>query len=128
MIKHKPWKKNLKDFSSEIPHSVMMLRPPFRKEIENNADLSGSVWVYSMWTGYLERSLALQNLKEWTEQHGIPFVVRHTTGHAQEEDLTRLAMALSPQVLIPIHSFHGELFSKFFKNVHQLEDGEKFEV
>ena len=81
-----------------------------------------------MWKGYLERSEPLQKLKQWTEDNGIPFKFRHTTGHAQEKDLKRLAKALSPQVLIPIHSFHGELFSKFFKNVHQLEDGEKFEV
>ncbi len=128
MKNHEKWKKPLKDFSSDIPHSVMMLRPPFRKEIQNNADLSDSVWVYSMWKGYLERSEPLQNLKQWTEDNEIPLKFRHTTGHAQIEDLKRLARALSPQVLIPIHSYHRELFLDYFGNVHSLEDGEKFEV
>lgn len=128
MKKHEKWKKTLKDFSAEIPRSVMILRPPFRSEIENNADLSGSVWVYSMWKGYLERSGRLKLLRKWTEDNGIPFEFRHTTGHAQIGDLKRLAKALSPQVLIPIHSYHRELFSEFFENVRCLEDEEKFEV
>lgn len=128
MKKHRPWKKTLKDFSFEIPKSIMMLCPYFRKEIENNADLTGAVWVYSMWKGYLERKESLQDLKQWTEDKGIPFKYIHTTGHAQIDDLKRLAKALSPRVLIPIHSYHGELFSTYFDNVHRLEDGESFEV
>jgi ribonuclease J len=129
MRKHKEWKKTIEEFSSEIPHSVMMIRPPFRKEIENNADLSNSVWVYSMWRGYLERSEPLRRLQRWTEEKGIPFVFLHTSGHANISDLKRLEKALSPQqVLIPIHSYHGELFSEFFNNVRCLNDGEKYEV
>jgi len=128
MMKHRHWKKTLKDFSSDIPKSIMMLRPYCRKEIENKADLSGAVWVYSMWKGYLRRKKSLQDLKQWTEGKGIPFKFLHTTGHAQLQDLKRLAKALSPQVLIPIHSYHCELFSEHFENVHRLEDGETFEV
>ncbi|MFA5280635.1 MAG: MBL fold metallo-hydrolase [Smithellaceae bacterium] len=128
MQKHKYWKKTLKDFSSEIPKSIMMLRPYCKNEIEKNADLSGSVWVYSMWKGYLGRKKSLQDLKQWTEGKGIPFKFLHTTGHAQLQDLKRLAKALSPQVLIPIHSYHCELFSEHFENVHRLEDGEVFSL
>jgi len=106
----------------------MMLRPPFRKEIENNADLSNSVWVYSMWKGYLERNEPLKRLHQWTEDHGIPFVFLHTSGHARLSDLKRLAEALSPRVLIPIHTFQREQFSQYFENVHCLDDGERFEV
>jgi ribonuclease J len=120
--------KSIQDLSPEIPRSVMILCPPFRKEIENNADLSGSVWVYSMWKGYLERREPLKKLKNWAEYNGIPFKFLHTTGHAQIPDLQQLAKILSPRVLIPIHSDHAELFSGLFENVHQLEDGEKLEV
>jgi len=127
MRKHKEWKKTIKEFSSEIPRSVMMIRPPFWKEIENNTDLSNSVWVYSMWRGYLERSEPLKRLQRWTDEKGIPFVFIHTSGHANISDLKRLEEALSPQqVLIPIHSYHGELFSNFFEKVHCLNDGESF--
>ena len=128
MKKYKPWKKKIRDFSSEIPRSVMMLRVVFRKELERFADLSNSVWVYSMWKGYLERSESMRRLQQWTEEKGIPFVFLHTSGHAKLSDLKRLAKTLSPRVLIPIHSYHGELFSDHFENVHSLDDGKIFKV
>jgi len=93
----------------------MMLRVIFRKELERYADLSNSVWVYSMWKGYLERSESLRRLQQWTQEHGMPFVFLHTSGHARLSDLKRLANVLSPQILIPIHSYHRELFSEFLK-------------
>ncbi len=43
MEKYRIWQKQSSDLSSEIPRSIMMLRPPFRKEIQNNADVSNSV-------------------------------------------------------------------------------------
>lgn len=128
MKKHRLWKRRLRDLSSEIPRSIMMLRPPFRKEIENNADLSNSIWVYSMWRGYLERSEPLKRLQQWTIEKRIRKEFLHTSGHAKLSDQKRLAEALSPQVLIPIHSYHGELFSEFFENVRCLDDGARFEV
>ena len=106
----------------------MMLRPPFRKELDRFADLTNSIWVYSMWKGYLERNEALKRLRQWTEEHGIPFIFLHTSGHARLSDLKRLAEALSPRVLIPIHSYHRELFSEFFENVYILNDGERLGV
>lgn len=128
MKKHSKWKQQLKDFASDIPNSIMMLRPPFRKEIKKNADLSDSVWVYSMWKGYLDRSEPLKRLKLWTERNGIPFIFIHTSGHAKLADLKRLSKALSPDLLIPIHSFHVDEFSKHFDNVELANDGETIEV
>ena len=106
----------------------MMLRVIFRKELETYADLSNSVWVYSMWKGYLERSESMRRLQQWTEEKGIPFVFLHTSGHARLSDLKRLAEILSPQVLIPIHTYQREQFPEYFENVHCLDDGERFEV
>jgi ribonuclease J len=128
MKKHKKWKKSLEELAVEIPNSIMMLRPPFRKQIERNAELSNSIWVYSMWKGYLERSEPLKRLQQWTKKNGIPFVFLHTSGHAKITDLKRLAKALSPKVLIPIHSFHVERFAEYFENVQLVNDGEIVEV
>jgi len=51
-----------------------------------------------------------------------------TSRHANLSDMKRLAEALSPRVLIPIHSYHGELFSNFFETVRRLDDGDIIEV
>ena len=124
MKKHKKWKKSLKDFSSEVPNSIFMIRPPFRKEITQHMDLSNAVWVYSMWKGYLEKSEPLKRLQKWTEENEIPFIFIHTSGHAKMSELKRLSESLSPDTLIPIHSYHAEMFSNYFKNVKLLSDGE----
>jgi ribonuclease J len=128
MPKHRQWKHRLKEISHHIPNSIFLIRPPFRKEIERHADLSDSIWIYSMWMGYLKRSKPLQKLKNWTEKNGIEFKFVHTGGHAKLSDLKRLAEAISPPFLIPIHSFHAEQFERHFQNVKMIEDNEVFKI
>lgn len=128
MKKHRQWKSKLSELSDEIRYSIFMIRPPFRKEIERNVDLAGSVWIYSMWRGYLSRSEPLKRLERWAKINNIPFKFIHTSGHAKLCDLEKLATALSPNVLVPIHSFHTEQFDRYFKNVKVLQDTEVFEV
>ena len=128
MRKHRQWKSKLSEISDEFHNSIFMIRPPFRKEIEKNVNLTGSVWIYSMWMGYLNRSEPLKRLEHWAKNHNIPFKFIHTSGHAYLSDLKKLASALSPDVLIPIHSFHADRFDEFFQNVKMLQDKETFEV
>jgi len=52
----------------------------------------------------------------------------HTSGHAKLNDLKRLAKALSPKALIPIHSFHVDRFVEYFENVQLVNDREIIEV
>ena len=61
-----------------------------------------------------------------TGRPGVNFVYAHTSGHAPVADLQRLAAALNPRKLVPIHTEHGEDFSQLFANVVTLNDGEVF--
>lgn len=124
MKKHKQYKQPLSELTEESKNPVILLRPPFRKEIGRHFDLSESVWVYSMWTGYLERSEALQRLKDWAAEKSIPFKILHTSGHAKLADLKGFVNSLSPRRLIPVHSFHPEQYSLHFENVSVFEDNE----
>lgn len=128
MKKHKKWKRKLPELAKESTNPVIFLRPPFRKEIGRNFDLSKAVWVYSMWPGYLERSEALQRLNTWAIEKSIPFKILHTSGHAKLDDLKQFASSLSPGKLIPVHSFHPEKYSRHFNNVCIFEDNEQFAV
>lgn len=47
-------------------------------------------------------------------------------GHATLTDLKRLAAAMSPDGVIPVHSFHPEQFESHFPKVKRLKDGEPF--
>ncbi|MBW2608464.1 MAG: hypothetical protein JRD05_12615, partial [Deltaproteobacteria bacterium] len=39
-------------------------------------------------------------------------------------DLKRLAEAMSPEIIIPIHSFYPDRFQDHFSNVRPMKDGE----
>ena len=42
---------------------------------------------------------------------GVPLEVVHTSGHASIADLKRLADAMAPEVLVPVHTFRGRQVS-----------------
>ena len=54
--------------------------------------------------------------------------INHTCGHASAADLRRFAAALTPRMLVPIHSFETGRLAKFFANVVPKEDGVWWEV
>jgi len=80
--------------------------------------------VFSMWSGYLERT----NLRHFLESQNIEMTEVHTSGHAYLSQLKSLAEALKPRFVIPIHTFHPERYSDIFPNVIQLKDGETMEL
>lgn len=67
-------------------------------------------------------------LKADCESREIPFEVIHTSGHASPGDLKRLAAAVGPKRLIPIHTFERDKFPELFENVMLANDGEWIEV
>lgn len=103
--------------------SVMLFRPSMRKDLERADCLKNARLVYSLWPGYLERE-QYRPLKEWLDQHSIPLVHCHTSGHAPLSELKRLAEAINPKVLVPIHTFQPEEYHDHFKNVLLKDDGE----
>jgi ribonuclease J len=89
--------------------------------------LSGARAVWSMWAGYLSEPSGAR-LQSLLQRSSIPLVVEHTSGHASLADLRRLAKALDPGSIVPIHSFGGHRFSQFFDRVTAKNDGEWWEV
>ncbi len=61
-------------------------------------------------------------------RRGIPFETIHTSGHAAPVDLKRLAAAVAPKRLVPIHTFRREQFPALFDNVLLADDGEWIEI
>ena len=88
--------------------------------------------IYSQWLGYLDGTHAgyvgSDQIAAYRSDPAINFVYAHTSGHAPVADLQRLASALNPRKLVPIHTEHGEDFSHIFANVVRLNDGEVFDL
>jgi ribonuclease J len=86
--------------------------------------------IYSQWLGYLDGTHAdyfgSDRISACRSDPAVNFVYAHTSGHAPVEELQKLATALKPRKLVPIHTEHGEDFSHIFANVVRLNDGEVF--
>lgn len=87
--------------------------------------------IYSMWKGYLQQDHNNRGFKKYQllqNNKGITFVTIHTSGHAQIDDLKRLAEALQPRLIVPIHTEHKDMYKEYFDNVHKLDDGEVLDL
>jgi len=86
--------------------------------------------IYSQWLGYLDGThldyFGSDRISAYRSDPEVNFVYAHTSGHAPVDDLKRLAEALNPRKLVPIHTQHREDFSQIFANVVILNDGESW--
>jgi ribonuclease J len=56
-----------------------------------------------MWDGYLEQPGG-RRMRNDLSGAGVPLVHHHASGHATTADLVRLAAAIDPAVVVPIHT------------------------
>ncbi len=77
-------------------------------------DLQGGCLIYSLWPGYLDRDRT--DLREWAKRKEIDFHIVHSSGHASSADLYRVAQAVAPQRLLPIHTVHPERYASLSAN------------
>jgi ribonuclease J len=86
--------------------------------------------IYSQWLGYLDGTYSgyfgTGETAAFRSDPEVNFIYAHTSGHAPIADLQRLAAALNPRKLVPIHTERGEDFSRHFANVFTLNDGESW--
>jgi ribonuclease J len=86
--------------------------------------------IYSQWLGYLDGKHAdyfgSDQIAAYRSDPAVNFVYAHTSGHAPIEDLKKLATALKPRMLVPIHTEHAERFQDHFDNVTLIQDGVPF--
>lgn len=106
---------------------VFTFRQSMARELEKAACLDGAAALWAMWPGYLERGSGAE-LRRWLESREIPLEFIHASGHASVEDLQRLAEALQPDRVIPIHTSAPERFAELFRRVERHDDGEWWDV
>jgi ribonuclease J len=106
------------------PRSVMLFRGWMMRDLDRANALSGARVFWSQWDGYLSAGGTGAALRADCEARDIPFESIHTSGHASPGDLKRLASAVAPKKLIPIHTFERERFPTLFENVTLVDDGQ----
>lgn len=103
---------------------LILYRGVMLRDLQRAEALSGAVAVWSQWSGYLEADYG-SRVKAALEQAGVQWGgVIHTSGHADIPALQRLAKAINPKRLVPIHTFQASKFPDLFDNVTVRKDGE----
>lgn len=114
------WPEQLKGRAGQL---AMLFRGWMIRDLERADALSGARVIWSQWDGYLAEGAGAK-LKDECARRGLPFESIHTSGHASVPDLQRLAVAVAPRRLIPIHTFGRDAFPDLFNNVVLVDDGE----
>jgi ribonuclease J len=128
LLRHRKNGINWKRLNEIRKRVVMLIRPGFLFDLRTFIDLEGGTWIYSMWHGYFDQSESLRKLKSCLEEKGVRIEELHTSGHATISELTDLANALNPKMIIPIHTFHPQKFKDHFSNVRLLDNGEELDI
>lgn len=113
---------------AEIGDKAVML---FRKAMMRDVDEAG-LWkngrvIWSQWDGYLKDEDGAK-LKAELSDRNVGMDIIHTSGHASIGDLKRLANAIAPKAIVPIHTFEGDKFANYFQNVTRRMDGDWWRV
>ena len=100
---------------------AMMFRTSMAGDLDN-MDLKDACLIYSLWPGYLERDRT--DLREWAKRKEIDFHIVHSSGHSSFVDLHRMAQAVAPQRLLPIHTVYPEKYDSLSANTEIVANGE----
>jgi len=109
------------------PQAAMLFRPAMLRDLDRADCLSGARAIWSQWDGYLKQERGLALIAEF-EARAIPLDHAHTSGHASIPDLKRLAEAIQPKMLVPIHTYEPGQFPAHFQAVSLKNDGEWWDV
>ena len=115
------------DLPAIAPKFAMLFRPAMLADLDRAACLTGATAIWSQWEGYLKRP-AGEALRASLSERNIPLAHAHTSGHASISDLKRLAKAVAPKMLVPIHTFEADRFPEHFADVAIKEDGAWWEI
>jgi ribonuclease J len=106
---------------------ILLFRELWRRDLDAAGCLAESAFVHSLWTGYLHAD-SFAPTQAWLEANQIPLRMIHTSGHADSEGLKKLAHAVAPKMLVPIHTTNPEAYNEFGIPVVQYCDGEWWAV
>lgn len=66
----------------------------------------------------LEMELDLKKVENWLTHFGLyPYTQIHASGHLNYDDIRNVVESVQPEVLIPVHTQHAEVFQALHENV-----------
>ncbi len=88
----------------------------YLKSLKSRMSFENGLLVYSFWNGYRETEGMKEFLSE-CEKLGLKIVTLHTSGHADEQALTKFIETVNPKKLVPVHTENAERFKEIVPDV-----------
>jgi Predicted hydrolase of the metallo-beta-lactamase superfamily len=122
---HKITKEEISENQKDI---VMAVRPSMKFDLEHIQNLDGGTLIYSLWEGYLKKENTKKFIDYLKNKKFKVFKI-HTSGHADIATLKEMANIIKPKCIIPIHTFRGNLYKRYFDYpVWEVKDGEEVSI
>jgi len=115
---------------------VYFLRCPNTKLVDTILPNGKIKLIYSQWEGYLKekhKTYCTDIINKLVNSRKVDFHLIHTSGHATLFDLKRLAKAVNPKQIVPIHTEYPIKIKQEFNkegimNVEVWEDGKEYHL
>ena len=108
---------------------LVVMRDTMIPVISRIPGIKGAALIYSQWEGYIRDKEKSFKFWGFVDRNGLKVDHIHTSGHAVISTLKRLAAALKPKNIIPVHTERPEKYKDIFgKNVILVKDGEPLEL
>ena len=128
LYEFKKFKITKEEIGNQAEKIVMTVRPSMQKDLERIAGIEGGNFIYSMWEGYLQKSVTMKFVDYLTNRK-LTLHKIHTSGHADTKTLKKMVEAIKPKNIVPIHTFEGGKYKDIFnKPIVELNDGEIIEI
>jgi ribonuclease J len=117
---YRPYRIFCEEIAGQPDHWVVLFRDSMMSDA-TGWPLHNATLIYSLWPGYLDR--ARIDMRHWCAEHGITFDLCHTSGHADPRTLVRIAEALRPTIVIPIHTLAPHIMQSIIPDTVSVADG-----
>ncbi len=119
----------IKAFEIGRQKALVLMRDSMIELAERIPGLDGSTLIFSMWDGYLRDESKSREMAGFVAGHRLKVRRIHASGHATVEQLRRLVAALSPGMIVPVHTRRPDLISRAFgKTVVRTKDGQEIGI
>ncbi|MGC8757277.1 MAG: MBL fold metallo-hydrolase [Caldisericaceae bacterium] len=118
------------DIHSNQGNFVVTLRFFDLQELIDILPSKGSAYIHSSSEAHSEeQEIDQKRMDNWLAKFNLyPRFHVHASGHARKEDLFKLVDEIDPEVIIPVHTEHPEIYSAQFGNkVRIVNDSDKIE-
>jgi ribonuclease J len=121
LYKFSGFKITKEEISAQSDKIVVLVRPSVKSDLEHIQNLEGGNFIFSQWEGYKSRDEKLKQFIEYLASRNMKESTVHTSGHADVATLKKYVEAISPKMLLPIHTENRNEYLSHFTTVNNVE-------